>query len=413
MVKQKKDFIWNTLGSISFSATFPLLTVAISRVLDAEQSGLFSVAFVTSQLMMIIGNYAVRIYQVSDIREEYSYKEYYIHRYTTCFIMMIVGIFFINFKGYIGKIFLLNILLCFYKMIDALADVYEGRLQQMDFLDKAGKSLFFRTFLSTGIFIMTLISFKDIYLSTLSMIFVSIVILVIMSILPAHGMKSKNRNCSLIHVIDLYRQCGPLFISLFLFNYVVNSPKYEIEKVFPYEYQTHFNALYFPAQVIFLLSNFIFKPLIISMTNYWNNIEEHSMLNKLIIKIFGLVFLLVIVSSAFMYMFGISILGWLYQVDLSMYKGISIIMMINGGFIACINFMYFVLTIMRKQNLLMLSYISGFLCSIFIFDVFIQKLYMWGVVLAYMLILFIIFSSLLFFYVKEMSKTKVLSNKGG
>ena len=61
----KKDYFWNTIGSIAFAFSFPLLTIITTRMLDLESAGMFSIAFITAQNFMILGNYAVRAYQVS------------------------------------------------------------------------------------------------------------------------------------------------------------------------------------------------------------------------------------------------------------------------------------------------------------------------------------------------------------
>ena len=50
----------------------PVLTVVITQLTNAELAGMFSLAFITATLLMMIGNYGVRTYQVSDIDERHS-----------------------------------------------------------------------------------------------------------------------------------------------------------------------------------------------------------------------------------------------------------------------------------------------------------------------------------------------------
>ena len=52
---------------------FPFLTIVVTQLSGAEQAGMFSMAFIIGTLLMIVGNYGVRTYQVSDIGESTSF----------------------------------------------------------------------------------------------------------------------------------------------------------------------------------------------------------------------------------------------------------------------------------------------------------------------------------------------------
>ena len=53
-------------------------------------------------------------------------------------------------------------------------------------------------------------------------------------------------------IVELFKQCFPLFIALFLYAFIDNMPKFVMEGVLSYDNQLYFNALYFPAQGILL-----------------------------------------------------------------------------------------------------------------------------------------------------------------
>ena len=75
-----RDYVCNTIGQALWGGLFPLLTIVITQLVGADQAGIFSLAFVTGTLLMIIGNYGVRTYQVSDIDEDHSFADYQINR---------------------------------------------------------------------------------------------------------------------------------------------------------------------------------------------------------------------------------------------------------------------------------------------------------------------------------------------
>ena len=60
-----RDYVWNTVGVGAWGMVFPILTVVVTQLVGVEQAGMFSLAFVTGTLLMILANYGVRTYQVS------------------------------------------------------------------------------------------------------------------------------------------------------------------------------------------------------------------------------------------------------------------------------------------------------------------------------------------------------------
>ena len=138
--KTTRDYICNTIGTGAWGMVFPILTIVVTQLCGVEQAGMFSMAFIIGTLLMIIGNYGMRTYQVSDIKETHSFSDYQISRVITCIAMMAVAYVYCGIRGYSEQMFTICMGVCVYKMIDGLADVYEGRLQQKDKLYLAGIS---------------------------------------------------------------------------------------------------------------------------------------------------------------------------------------------------------------------------------------------------------------------------------
>ncbi|MBR3834634.1 MAG: hypothetical protein IKJ73_09960 [Lachnospiraceae bacterium] len=384
-INLKKDYIWNFAGSIAFAAMYPLLTIAISNILDSSKSGLFSVGFVTAQLFMILGNYAVRVFQVSDLEEKFSYVEYVVCRLITCVVMLISNTIFCLVRSYDKEVFALFTVLCACKMVDAFSDVFEARLQQKGYLYKAGQALFFRTVAGLFVFLVFLYFSKQLLAASVGMLCVDAICMIIFAIIPANKFSEKAYVFKWVNVIEVLKQCFPMFVSLFLFTFIINSPKYALEDHMAYSYQTIFNALYFPAQVIYLLTGFIFKPLIVSMTDMRNNKNKELLKfsNKIIVSIFALT----IIGCVAIIMPGIPILEFLYDISLNGYEKMAVAMMINGGIIAVINYFYHVLVILRKQMIASVIYVIVFLLSVIVPDIMIKQMHMWGCVLSYLVVL--------------------------
>ena len=417
-----KDYIWNALGGSAFSISFPILLILVTRLQGEEVAGMFSIAFVTAQMFMIVGNYAVRGYQVSDVKNQYTFKEYEIQRFLSCALMLIMNLLYSVWHGYRGELLLISMILCICKMIDALADVYEGELHKAGFLYKAGMSLFWRTAASVIAFAIILLTTDELIIASLGMVAVAVIFLIALAIAPARNLEKglgktikramekassessekNNEKLRIKNITQIFIQCFPLFLSLFLLGYINNAPKYALEGVMEYKYQTYFNAFYFSAQVIYLVSGFVFKPLLVKMSTYWNN-EEQKKLLKLIKQVFSIITILTSAGMVAMYAVGVPILSFIFGVQLSEYRGEAVSMIVAGGLIAAVNFMYYVLTVMRKQRYLMCSYGVVFLLSLILPEMLVKTGGMWGACVAYIILLVVLVSLLLlgFWYMEN------------
>lgn len=399
----KQDYIWNMTGSLAFAFSFPVLTILVTRILGAEQAGIFTIGFVTAQMFMIVGNYAVRAYQVSDTRSRYSFRDYCIHRYICCFLMVLCNLGYGILRGYQGETLYIVILLCFYKMIDALADVYEGELQRRGFLSRAGKSVFWRVFASVMVFSLLLLITKNMLLSILGMLALAIMLFFLFAVLPVRKQKGEKDVLSIKRALEIFSPCFPLFVALFLMGYINNSPKYAIEDVMSYEYQTYFNALYFPSQVIYMLTGFMFKPMLVGMAECWS-LGQRQKIAHMVRKVLLLITFLVIAGMAAMYIAGIPVLNFVFGLKLGDYRWQAVSMIGAGGLIAVINFMYYVLTVMRRQKILILTYSVIFLLSLLLPELLVEAIGMWGACFSYLVLLLLLAVLLLISYFSLMRK---------
>ena len=135
-----RDFIWNTAGSAAWAFVFPVMTMVATQLVGVEQAGMISMAFVVALLLMFVGNFGTRAYQASDLQEEHSFADYQVSRWITCIGMLVVGWLYCVLRGYDSEMFDISMGVILFKFVDALADVYEGRLQQVDKLYLGGLS---------------------------------------------------------------------------------------------------------------------------------------------------------------------------------------------------------------------------------------------------------------------------------
>ena len=73
-LSEKKSIQFNslcyTMGTLCSSATSVLLMLMVTRILGIIDAGIFSISYSIAQLMLTIGWFSTRSFQVSDIKEE-------------------------------------------------------------------------------------------------------------------------------------------------------------------------------------------------------------------------------------------------------------------------------------------------------------------------------------------------------
>lgn len=396
--RTSRDYICNTIGTSAWGMVFPFLTIVVTQLSGTEQAGMFSMAFIIGTLLMIVGNYGVRTYQVSDIGEKHSFFDYQINRWITCIIMMLVAYVYCSFRGYDANMFSICMAVCTYKMIDGLADVYEGRLQQMDKLYLAGISQAFRSIVVFIVFSLALLITRNLVVASIAMAVAAALTFVVLTFPLAHLETPRSRGRSLASIAALFKQCFPVFIALFMYALIDNMPKFVMEGVLSYDNQLYFNALYFPAQAILLTVGSIYKPLLVRMAQMWADAEKRRRFDLVILAIVAVVIAITLAVIFVMATIGIPVMSFMYGVDFEQFRGLSYIMIAAGGVTAIIDFIYQVITVLRRQKSVMKLYVITFGFSLFIPILLIDFTGLPGAVIGYLIVMTILLVLLVWEY---------------
>ncbi len=135
-----RDYVWNTIGTTVWGMSLPILSIIATQLAGTEQAGMFSLAFATGMLLMYAANYGVRNFQVSDIDETHAFTSYQINRWSSAAAALVLGILYCTVRDYQPYMATICAGVYLFKLVDGIADVYEGRLQQADKLYLAGIS---------------------------------------------------------------------------------------------------------------------------------------------------------------------------------------------------------------------------------------------------------------------------------
>ena len=385
-----RDYVWNTVGVGLWGMVFPVLTIVVTQLAGAEQAGMFSLAFVTALLLMFVGNYGVRNFQASDLDEEYSFADYQANRVLTVVIMLVAGITYCKFRGYADQMWLMSLGVYLYKAVDALADVYEGRLQQVDKLYLAGISQAFRSAAALIGFSLALLITRNVGVSSIVMAVIAALTFVVFTFPLAQLETPKSRSANAKRVIALLKQCFPLFVALFMYNLIDNMPKFVMEGALSYDNQLYYNALYFPAHAILLTSGFIYKPMLLKMANAWADPAKRKKFDLIIVVMFVIIVAITVVVAGAMGWFGLTIMSFLYSIDFEQYRGLCFVMLAAGGVTAGIEFLYQVITVLRRQRAVTKLYLITFGFSLFVPVLLVNFTGLPGAVIGYLIVMCIL-----------------------
>ncbi len=384
----KKDFVWNTLGSLIHAFNSLFFLIIVTRINGLENSGIFSYAFTISNIFLIVATFGGRNYQITDIKKEFSDNVYKNFRYLTTIISLILfALLFLLFKYSIYK-YLIIIFLIIIRSFESLSDVYFGIFQKNNKLYLVGISLFFKNFLALIAFIITDCIFKNLYISLICWGLINLLFLIFFDIF-----KSKKISREKFKFEKNYKRIFSKTLYFFLFNFIYififNIPRYFIDFYLSDELQGIYGIIVMPATMTALLSQFILQPFAVKLSELnKNNISDFKKQTKKILKytIYISVFCLLLA-----YLFGIPVLNLIYNLNLSNYKYYLLLVMLGSSFYALNNLLNLIYTIKRKTKFQFIIYFISTILSLLIASFLVSRYSLLGGVISYLLTMFIIF----------------------
>ena len=133
----RKSALWNLISSVEYSLQSAVLMLIVTRAGGLYDAGVFTIAYTLTQMMATIGSYGMRSFQVSDIKNEYSFGSYLSSRVLSILAMIVICMSYGFYQGYDGQKLFIIAMLCGYRIVDDLEDVFHGEMQKDMRLDTA------------------------------------------------------------------------------------------------------------------------------------------------------------------------------------------------------------------------------------------------------------------------------------
>lgn len=397
--REKQNIIWNMYGSFCYAFASMVLSFLVLGIIGEEEGGIFSFGFSTlGQQMFIVAYFGVRPYQVTDGTGEYGFGDYLKQRILTSGAALLIGAGYLFVSGYDNqKLIVLFLLIC-YKVVDGFADVFESEFQRQGRLYLTGKSNTFRTLLSVGMFLGVLLLTKNLPLSCLAALIAQLAGMLLFNVQVLRELPDIDWKGGKSNVFPLIKKTYLLFFSVFLDFFVFSAVKYAIDADMNDVASGHFNIIFMPTSVINLAANFVIRPFLTYLTDYWNE-KQYGKFQGMLKKISLIIVGLTVAAVGGAWLLGTPVLGLVESIlsgmggtyigKLTIYKNAFVWIVLGGGFYALLNLYYYVLVILRKQNVIFGIYLVMSLLALVVAPLMVKTAGIPGAAQGYLLLMIV------------------------
>ncbi len=368
---ERSIYIWNITGSMANALISVVVLMLVTRTLNENETDIFSIAWSISQLMATIGTFQIRVYQATDVTGIFRFRQYLIFRFLSIAAMLISSALYTVIRGYGLYKAVIILIICLSKAVDSLCDVYEGEFQQRNRLDLAGKALTFRVIVEMIMFAAALYLTNNLLFAASVFLTASVISFFCYDLryrfcVFGREQKKEKEQDSLFWIFQMFREGLPLFVNAFIMTSITNTPKMIMDEAIEQGLmnpgtQTNYNILFMPASVLTLIY-IVFRPLLTQMALDWAEGKVKKFL-AVIGKIMAGLIAIAVVVLAGSALLGIPVLSLIYAVDLSGYRNTLLLIMVGGCFYTLAAVLDNALVVMRRQYVLVVSYLAAWIYS--------------------------------------------------
>lgn len=357
--QEKKNFIWNTIGSFLYAFASMVLSIAVVQIAGEDAGGIFTFAFTTfGQHMFMVAYFGIRPFQITDTGNRYSFGDYLGLRHITCAAALATGLGYVMINGYSMEKTAVVLLMVAYKVIDALADTYEAEFQRSGRLYLTGKSNAFRTILSVSVFLTVLAVTKVLVTASVAAVAAQIAGFLVFDVLVIRKLPEIDWISRAGKKFRLFKDNALLFLSAVLDFYIFSASKYAIERCMADRDMAVYGAIFMPTSVINLVAGFVIRPYLTKLALSWE-LGEVKRFVRTIGQLAAIIAALSVLAVGGAWFLGIPVLSLLYSnisYALRECRTALVMIIIGGALNAYMNLFYYSLVIMKMQPFIFVIY---------------------------------------------------------
>lgn len=393
----KSNMLWNSIGSLTYSMCQWLITVLVVRLsANFSASGALALAMAMSNVFQPIALYRIRVYQVSDVKNEIASGVYVALRLVTIFVAFSITLLYAFSTTAISNILCIFLYLVF-RAGDVFIDVLHGIDQKELRMDYCGQSNAIRGVLMLAAFCCVMVLTDSLNLSIVGMICATYPI-IILDLKRASQFASVKPIFQFSKIFFLLKTCLPSVIGMAACNLVVTQARQYLGTNMGQDMLGIYASVCTPVVIIQACAGYIYAPLLGGFANLIEN-DDFPGFRKRLGKVLVAMFLVFGLGAAGFFFIGKQFLTIVFGAKISTYSYLMYAAILSCGSAACIAFLGDLLVAKRKMIICCICNVIALCLSLILTPFFISEFGMNGVSLviavSYMLGSLLMLTSLL------------------
>ena len=322
--------LWSIVASGSLAIFASIIVFVITRVSGLEAAGVVVFAIALTELPRTLAIFNARPYQNFDVMPEFSFINYFNLRLISSITSSILFIVFLLIREF--EVYDFVIILSVYSIyiVDAVADVFIGEMQRNGVMRIAGKMQAMSYLIAIVTISITLVLTNNLILAFLLAFFLFALSYIVWIWINRAHFGPIRVSFDKIRAKTLTFRLLPLLIGSFFWTLLFNSPKFFLETFATFEDVALIGILMMPVSLLILACTSFFHGPIATKTAEILASGDITGLKKRVNLQLLLAFGICILFVICVYFLGIPILSFVYDLDLTGYKTILLIIALGG-----------------------------------------------------------------------------------
>ena len=158
-----------------------------------------------------------------------------------------------------------------------------------------------------------------------------------------------------------------------------------------------------------LATGFIYKPQLVRLASIWANPRKRRRFDIIMGAVMAVILVITGVTAAFMGTIGLPLMSFMYGLDFEQFRPLAYLMVAAGGVTAAIDFLYAIVTVLRRQGDVMRLYLIAFAASVALPLILVNLFALTGAVVSYLAVMVLLLGLLIWQYVNirlEISRSR-------
>jgi len=344
----KSNMLWNSIGSLYYSGCQWLITVVVARLSSTYgAAGLLSVAMSVSNIFSQIGLFRIRSYQVSDIHEKVSARQYVGFRIVTIVLGFAITLIYMCFTCSRDSFIAILLYLAF-RAGDVFIDVLHGVDQQHQRMDYCGISMIIRATLFLVAFIIGLGFFDSLDIALLGMVVATYPVIIydykiasrFTNVLPSFNLSTSKH---------LFQSCLPAVVGMSLCSVVVTYSRQFLGECYGSSSLGIYATVCTPIVIIQACASYVYAPLLGSFAERFEAKDVQGFF-RLVFTVALSMFALFAVCAGVFVFFGNDLLRMVFGGTISRYDYLIYAGLFSSAFTALVAFLSDLLISIRDMS---------------------------------------------------------------